>query len=268
MLYVLLFAIGACIGSFVNVIAYRLPLGISFINGRSKCPFCVKEIAPYDLIPLFSFIFLRRRCRNCKATISWQYLLVEILSGLIFAVSFLFFWPAVSIFYWLCFIFIVECLLSLAIVDSQYMILPDSLLVAILIGWLTVSILSSGFNPVEFAQLSLASVGWSATVFLIPFLIWRFSDGKWIGLGDAKLAGVLSLVFGITNTIYILYLAVILGSLVGLGIMVLDRGDGKTKLPLGTFICFSTIFFMFSGFDSAANAVQFIRYLIASFGVV
>lgn len=252
----------------MNVVAYRLPLGKSFINGRSKCPFCVKEIAPYDLVPILSFFILKRRCRNCRAEISWQYPLVEILFGLILAVSFWLFVPVVSIFYWLCFVFIAGCLLILAIVDSQHFILPDFLMLAIGVAWLALSVFNSRFNPAEFAKLSVAGIGWSAVLFLAVFLLWRFSDGKWIGLGDAKLVGLLGLVWGVQNAVYILYLAVIVGSLAGLIIIALGKGGLKTKLPFGAFICFSAIFFMFFGFGLAENALLFIRHLIVDFGLV
>src|SRR3989344_407213 len=125
--YVLVSLFGVAIGSFVNVLIYRIPRGLQFITGRSQCPHCSAGIAWYDLIPLASYIALKGSCRHCGALISPIYPIIEFLSGAgalwlfyalraespaVFVVSFVFF----------------EIFLALAVIDYQFMILPDGLL--------------------------------------------------------------------------------------------------------------------------------------------
>ncbi len=237
--YFLIFSLGLIVGSFVGVVIHRLPKSEQFISGRSRCPDCGHVLKWYDLAPIFSFLILSGRCRYCRNKISWSYPAIEICSGLIVAVSFLFLSP-LGLAYWLFWVFISELFLILAFIDFRHFILPDSIIIAILISFVCYEIFGgkvAGISPVfSFGNLAAALI-----LFLVFFLIWSFSNGKGIGLGDAKLAGLLGLVLGFWNSVFILYLGIIMGVAAGLALILSKRGNLKTKLPFGAFICFSAI---------------------------
>lgn len=109
---------------------------------------------------------------------------------------------------------------------------------------------------------SLDNLAAAAFLFFVFFLVWVFSGGKGVGLGDAKLAGLIGLVFGFWNSAFILYLAVIAGALVGLALILSGRGSLKTKLPLGAFISFSAIFFTLFGYGVSERVAEFFKYLL------
>ncbi len=237
---------GLVIGSFVNVVIYRLPEGRS-LDGRSKCPKCNKQIAGYDLIPVISFFILRAKCRNCHAPISWLYPAVELYSGLAFLVVASFFESyglTTSIFL----TFIIECLLILAVVDFQRLIIPDLLLVAMLLGVVIFGIWQRLANsPFYFDALNIDNFIGAGVLFLAFFLMWQISNGKWIGFGDVKLVGLIGLIFGIWGGLAVLYIAVTSGAIIGLTLLLTGRARLKTKLPLGTFIGFAATAYIFVG---------------------
>ncbi|MBU1127160.1 prepilin peptidase, partial [Patescibacteria group bacterium] len=122
-----LFLAGLCVGSFVNVLVYRLNNDLSPLRGRSVCPSCKKKISWYDNIPIISFIFLKGRCRKCKSSISWRYPLIELTSALVFVLIFVL--NDFSLFYFL----ITPLFLAIFFSDLEYQTIPNSLLVVGLI---------------------------------------------------------------------------------------------------------------------------------------
>ena len=260
MFFALVFLIGLIVGSFVGVIIHRLPKREQFIGGRSYCPHCRHFLQWHDLVPVLSFLVLRGHCRYCRNKISPTYPIIELCSGIIVAVSFLFLSPF-GLAYWLFWVFILELLLILALIDLRHFILPDSVMVAILVAFVCYEILGgqiAGADPV----FSFGNLAGAAILFLIFFLIWSFSNGKWMGLGDVKLAGLLGLVLGFWNSVFILYLAVIIGAAAGLVLILLGRGNLKTKLPFGAFICFSAIIFTLFNYGVSGKMAEFFRQLI------
>ena len=256
--FVLVFIIGLIIGSFLSVVISRLPKGEQFIGGRSYCPHCRHYLGWHDLVPVLSFLILRGHCRYCRNKISPTYPIIELCSGIIVAVSFLFLSPF-GLAYWLFWVFILELLLILALIDLRHFILPDSVMVAILVAFVCYEILGgqiAGADPV----FSFGNLAGAAILFLIFFLIWSFSNGKWMGLGDIKLAGLLGLVFGFWNSVLILYLAVVMGAAAGLALILLGRGNLKTKLPFGAFICFSVIFFTLVGWSISERMGELFKH--------
>lgn len=109
---------------------------------------------------------------------------------------------------------------------------------------------------------SLGNLATASFLFLIFLLVWSFSNGKGMGLGDAKLAGLLGLVFGFWNSIFILYLAVVIGVAAGLTLILSRRGNLKTKLPFGAFICFSAIVSTLFNYGISEKIAEFFRQLI------
>lgn len=249
--YALVVLIGLAVGSFVNVLAYRVPLGRSVVGGRSECPSCNTVIAWYDLVPVLSFILLNARCRRCRARISFLYPLGELLSGLIFLLSFYFFRP-LGPAYWLFSGFILEIFLILFLTDLKYLVLPDIIILAGLIAALAYGIFEK-FGLVEsgYHILSVGNIVAAIAFSSVLYFLWFGSNGKWLGLGDAKLAGLIGLVFGYLDGLSVIYLAVLIGGIIGAGLLVLNKANLKTKLPLGSFICLAAALYIFTGLNIA-----------------
>ena len=235
------------VGSFVNVVIHRVPLGQSIVGGRSHCPHCCAKLAWYDLIPVVSFLILAGCCRACGKKISPVYPAIEVYSGFIAVMSYWFFagsgWIA-----WTSGAFILELLLILAVIDFHHLILPDSLLTVLLVGAVVWSVIQKMIGSVGHWQIfdisSLAGAGVLAAIF---FLVWLLSRGRGLGLGDVKLAGIIGLIFGFWGGLIVLYLAVAVGAIVGLILLLAHRANLKTKLPFGTLICASATFYVLGG---------------------
>lgn len=256
LIYFLVFIFGAAIGSFVNALTYRLPRGISFIGGRSVCHSCGRALKSIDLIPIFSFIRLRGKCRFCRQSIGFRYLLIELYLAVAAVFSFSMFGADSPVFWF--FIFpLLSVFLILFVIDLENLILPNSIILA---GILVV--LGYGFfekfvsfriqwNVISFENF-LSAFLFSATL----FSIWYFSNGRWLGLGDAKLAVLIGLVFGFRGGLVVLYGAFILGALMALLLLFLKRAGLKTKLPLGSFICLSASLYIYGGYDIIEKSAQ------------
>lgn len=254
------FILGLIVGSFVGVVIHRLPKGEQFISGHSRCPDCGHALKWYDLAPILSFLILLGRCRYCRSKISWSYPAIEICSGIIVAVSFLFLSPS-GLAYWLFWVFILELFLILAFIDLRHFILPDSVMAVILAAFVCYEILGGKVTGADLI-FSFSNLAATIILFLVFFLIWNFSNGKGMGLGDAKLAGLLGLVFGFWNSVFILYLAVIIGVAAGLMIILSRKGNLKTKLPFGAFISFSAIISNLFNFGISGKIAEFFGQLI------
>src|SRR5258708_6076020 len=140
--YLIIFALGAAVGSFLNVVILRWNTGLS-LGGRSFCFSCGKTLRPHELIPIASFLFARGRCRRCRAKISWQYPLIELLTGLIFLAVFAQGLPILSAYLY---IFVFALLLIISVYDTKHTIIPDRL-VYLFIALSLVRLLATPFMP-------------------------------------------------------------------------------------------------------------------------
>ena len=207
------FASGAVIGSFLNVLIFRYNSGFS-LGGRSICFSCSKKLCFFELIPIFSFIFLRGRCSKCKAKISWQYLIVEFSTALIFLALFFkfglnfetIFFQAVS-----------SLLIMIFVYDLKHKIIPDGPVYFLaLISFLKI-FFDFGFGAFVFPELEKILSG---PILAAPFfLLWLFSRGKWMGLGDAKLMLGLGFLLNISAGLTSIAIAFWLGTIVSLTAM-------------------------------------------------
>lgn len=216
------FLFGLIVGSFLNVLIYRIPRDQPFVAGRSHCPHCNHILAWYDLIPVASFLMLRGRCRYCGHTISPQYPIIEIISAIFFVFA-----PSAPA------LIVLELFLILAIIDYQHFIIPDGLLIALVI-----------VSPF------MGAISWNHVLAVLGcggffFALWAISKGRWIGFGDVKFAAVLGLLFGFPGAVVVIYIAVILGGLFGVILLVLHKATGKTPLPFGTLLGLCAIAFIF-----------------------
>ena len=233
------FILGAVVGSFLNVVIYRVPRRLSIVKPRSACPACATPIAWYDNLPIVSWIVLGGRCRSCRSGISFRYPLVEAAGGVLAAlgVALYGFGPVtveVVLFAWFS--------LALALIDLEHQILPDVMTYpAIVFG-----LVFSWFGGVTFFIDSVAGavVGAALPAAVIVFYRWlRGIDG--MGWGDVKYLAAIGAVVGLHGCLMVLVAAAVLGALVGGVLIVTGRGSGKTALPFGTFLAAAVILWLY-----------------------
>ncbi len=251
-LTLIFFVLGLIVGSFLNVVIYRINTKKS-LGGRSACMTCQSKLKWYELIPVCSFFVLMGRCKSCKTKISTQYPLVEIASGIIFSILFfkfqyLFFTnPAVFVLTFAYSAFIFSLLLVVATYDLKHKIIPDKL--AVIFGVVTfvgLFFFSSQSSYVFSPHWPTILEFLSGIFIALPFaLLWLVSRGEWMGLGDAKLALSFGWLLGFGAALSGLALAFWIGSIVGILLIFIKKGYRlKTEIPfapylvLGAFIAF------------------------------
>ena len=243
-----MFLLGLVVGSFVNVLIFRIPRKENFIRGRSRCYSCGHVLGWKDLIPLVSFIFLQGRCRYCSKKISCRYPIVELYSGLIFFFSFVIFHQN-GLGEWLFILFLAEFFLIIFWIDLNHLIIPDNLLVTAFLVTIIYGFLGKiHVFDYHFQIFSLGNILAGITFFTVLFFVWLLSHGTWLGLGDAKLLGIIGLSLGLVAGLNIFYGAIIMGAVVGALILLTKQGTLKTKLPLATFLSLAATFYLFTGF--------------------
>jgi len=253
LILIAIFIFGLVFGSFLNVVIFRLHTKDSIVNSRSKCLFCSRQLAWYDLFPVFSFLSLRGKCRYCKKKISWQYPLVEIAAGIVFAALFSqifqkydFAWGNVLNF--LCLAFIFFALIVIFVFDLRHYIIPDEVVFPA-IGASFLLLLSKAFLPDAQSDLPLFYDYFGAAIFaggFFLFLIW-ITQGKGMGGGDVKLGFLLGLTVGLANTLLTLFIAFCSGATVGIFLIVCGKKKMKSMLPFGPFLIFGFLISYFWG---------------------
>ncbi len=194
---------------------------------------------------------------------------VELYSGLIFVLSFWILGPSGTstgsmlspLIYWLFVLFLLELFLILAVIDLKHLILPDSLIISGVAITLIYGVGDRFFLKSNGSILSLNNFFAAILAFLFFFSIWFFSKGRGIGLGDAKFAILIGLVFGPFGSLMVLYCAVVLGTLVGLTLLIAKKTDIKTKLPLGTFIAISASVYILAGPVLIPKLMEIFRFI-------
>jgi prepilin signal peptidase PulO-like enzyme (type II secretory pathway) len=240
------FVFGLIIGSFLNVVILRFNTERSF-GGRSACMSCQNKLTWYELIPIFSFLGLKGRCRTCQTKISITYPLVELVTGLIFATLFLKFQ---DIFFLNTFIFnftyayyaaVFSLLVVIAVYDLRHKIIPDALsLILGLLGFIGLFFFNnSGFYPHLPSILEFSS----GLLIAIPFaLFWLVSSGTWMGLGDAKLAIGLGWLLGLSRALSGVVVAFWIGAIVGLSLVIFSKKHGmKSEIPFAPYLILGTL---------------------------
>lgn len=255
-----LFAMGACIGSFLNVVAYRLPLEISVVRPPSHCTACKTPIPVHGLVPIIGYFLVKRRCAACGAPVSWHYSLVELISAV--GTVYLFFstmtpmqfigaiWtdsphatqigtmrfqPIVEV---LTRLFVFYTAIPLTLIDLRWRILPDAItlngtLIALLLGAANVALGWQG--------ALIGALAGSGLLFFVAktYEILRGREG--LGMGDVKYMALIGAVVGWQGVLIVLGLASILGSLVGIGVGVAKKEGLQTALPFGPFLAFAAL---------------------------
>ncbi len=224
------FAVGAVVGSFLNVLIHRVPRGESIVRPASRCPRCGRPIRWYDNVPILSWILLRARCRDCAGPIPVRYPLVELAGGLVGALAVSRWGPGpagieAALFSWIT--------VALALIDLEHQILPDVMTLPSLAGGLAFSFAGGLATPLE--SLLGAVVG-AAIPALIIVVYKRIRGIEGMGWGDVKYLGAIGAVVGVQGMLMVLILGAVSGALVGLALVAAGRGTARTALPFGTFL--------------------------------
>jgi leader peptidase (prepilin peptidase)/N-methyltransferase len=229
--------LGLCVGSFLNVVIYRLPRHESLASPPSRCPGCGVAVAPRDNIPVLSWLLLRGRCRNCKTAISWRYPLVEALTAVL----------AVCVVIskgadrdaWLGLAFVLV-LVPCALIDLEHRIIPNKITLPGAVAAIAITALT---HPGHLPEQLIA--GAAAFTFLLVAVL-AYPSG--MGMGDVKLAGVMGLFLG-RDVAPAMLVAMLVGSVVGLGVIARKgaKEGRKTAMPFGPFLAVGGLVGLFAG---------------------
>lgn len=226
-------------GSFLNVCIYRIPRGLSIVSPPSSCTSCKNRIKWYDNIPLLSYILLKGKCRFCGSKISIRYPLVELLAAIMAVLIYLKFGLTAKLGFFLIYSY---CLLVLSFIDLDFFIIPDYINIFLLVfgiffsifqGHIVSSIIGGAFGFVLF---------WTIAVAFSKIL-----KQEALGFGDVKLLGVIGIWIGIVGVVYTIFFASFLGSVVGIGLIIVSKKNLKTKIPFGPFLALSAFSYIFFG---------------------
>lgn len=262
--YAILFVFGLAVGSFLNVLALRYD-GEHFlfdprvIGGRSHCPHCSRTLRWFELVPVISFLIQGGKCRNCKAKISWQYPLVELISGILFvAVPWRLGGNIILSIFWIA-AFVI--LLLITYIDIRLQIIPDELSVLLML----LALFSGIFWVGNFGSVNYSFLNPYAAFFGLQGDFWAnravgalfggaffgalvlVTRGKGMGMGDVKLAVPLGFLFGWPDVLFLTASAFVFGACVGAGFLIRKTKTMKSALPFGPFLALAAAFIFFAG---------------------
>jgi leader peptidase (prepilin peptidase)/N-methyltransferase len=248
-------ALGLVIGSFLNVVVWRVPRGESIVHPRSHCPACQAGIRPRDELPVISWLLLRGRCRDCRAPISLRYPLVELLTGGLFAGLAIRFADAPARLP--AYLYLAAVGVALALIDLDVKRLPNSLTLPSYAVGLALLALAVAFGSGEVWANLLRALAGLAAMYAFYFILWFATGGRGMGFGDVKLAGVLGLYLGFLgwgSWAVGLFAGFLVGGLVGIGLLFAGRAGRKSRVPYGPFMLTGAMVAVFAG---AAIAHQY-----------
>lgn len=243
--------LGAVVGSFAGVLAWRLKHKQNWIRGRSQCESCHQSLGPVELIPIAGWLLLRGRCRYCKKAISYHYLLLELAAAAVFVWSYVA-WPEelhgaglLNLVAWLT---AAAGLLALALYDLRWQILPNKII------YPTLLVAASGRAAAIIAYApdkATTLLSWLAAVAVASgffWLLWQLSKGKWIGYGDVRLGLITgSLLAKPELAMVMILLASLLGTLVNLPLIAAGRRKLASRVPFGPFLIAATFLTLLYG---------------------
>jgi leader peptidase (prepilin peptidase) / N-methyltransferase len=261
---VIAFFFGACMGSFLNVCIYRIPLEIPVYRPkRSFCPHCKQQIAWYHNIPLLSWLMLRGKCRYCGAGISYRYLVVELITALLFLLVWLKYdllatgpvlglvqfsdWWLIPV-YWL----VVFGLVLGTFVDFEHMIIPDR----VTLGGIVAGLVLSALVPSLHGETTvLRSLLWSSigaivgggTLWLTAIIGRMIFKKEAMGFGDVKLLGAVGAFFGSRAILFTILVSSLAGSIVGVSLVASRNRDMQSKIPYGPYLALAALVWLFWG---------------------
>ncbi|MDR1604832.1 MAG: prepilin peptidase [Gracilibacteraceae bacterium] len=244
------FCFGLCVGSFLNVVVYRLPLGLPVHRGFSLCPACGRRLRGPDLVPVFSWLFLRGRCRYCGAGISPRYPAVELLTAFLWLAVWLAragallppagSFPPGEVLRAAAMLVLVSALVAVIFIDARHMIIPNSLVLVILAAGLLLCFTPA---PPTLAERLIGLVCVSGPLFLLAVL----SGGRAMGMGDIKLMAAAGLCLGWPGTVAAFFIGAFLGSVVSVAAAAGKSRKLGGRIPFGPYLAGGIIICLFYG---------------------
>ncbi len=240
--YLLIFIIGAMLGSFFNVCIYRLPRGEGLLFPGSHCPVCNTPIKPWENIPILSYILLRGKCSQCKGKISGRYILVEFICGLLYLGLYLRFGLGVDFFY---FLFFVSVLVIITFTDLEHFLILDkvtypSMIIGLIACYLTKKDLINSILGL------LVGAGIIYLIVIISAIILKMinhpcKDEGGMGLGDVKLAGVMGVFLGWKFVLVAMFSSCLFGSIVGMALILSGLKKRTDYIPFGPYLAIGSL---------------------------
>lgn len=228
---------GLIVGSFLNVVIYRLPLGQK-LTGRSRCPACGHQLRASDLVPVVSYLSLGGRCRYCGVRVSSRYVWVELLTAGLFALTV---WRLGTDAGWLFLLgalVFVAASIAVCFIDLEHQLILNAVTYPTLVAAFALALardLSSG-SVAGMSSATVCTLLGAFSTALPVFLLWWFSKGRWMGFGDVKYCLLLGATLGWKYGLLALFLAILLGGVVSLLLLLARRASMKTRLPFGVFL--------------------------------
>lgn len=230
----LIILFGLCVGSFLNVLADRLPRGESVLWGRSHCDYCASTLRWFELVPVISFILQRGTCLRCHKQLSIQYPLSELATALGFV--YLYFLSNYSLIILFAYLLIYSCLLVIFIADYRYRIIPDSMIIGSLFG--TVLLILGGVIPSgELGNHILSGI----CAYAFFYFLWWVTRGRGMGFGDVKLSFFMGLFLGYPLIIIADYMAFLTGAVVGVILIMRGKKRLKSTIAFGPFLVLGVV---------------------------
>ncbi|PLX85752.1 MAG: prepilin peptidase [Desulfuromonas sp.] len=235
------FVLGSVVGSFLNVCIYRVPAGESIVSPRSRCPRCQAPIRWYQNIPILSYLLLRGRCGSCQVPISARYPLVEALTGLLFVlVLYRFGFHLATPVYWV----LAAALVTITFIDLDHQIIPDVIsLPGIGVGFLC----SFAIPWISWSDSLFGILLGGGSLFLVAVGYEFLAKKEGMGGGDIKLLAMLGAFLGWQAVLPVIFLSSLVGSLVGVPLMLIKKSDGKLAIPFGPFLALGAVVFLLWG---------------------
>ena len=234
------FLFGAVVGSFLNVVILRLPHeGASIVFPASHCPSCKTPLHWYENIPIVSYVALRGKCGHCKVKISLQYPLVELCMALLSSALFYRYGISVS---FACYFLFCAALLVIIWIDIHHQIIPD----VISLPGIAIGFLFSFFLPSLSWQSSLIGlICGGGILYVIALLYYILKKQQGMGGGDIKLLAMIGAFLGWQSLLFVIFFSSLTGSIIGIGTILKQKKDSKTRIPFGPFLSLSALIYLF-----------------------
>ncbi|MCX7738701.1 MAG: prepilin peptidase [Hydrogenothermaceae bacterium] len=241
-----IFILGLSVGSFLNVVIYRIPRDMSIVYPPSTCPSCKSRIKWLDNIPIISYLLLRGRCRYCGSHIGMRYQLVELITGISAVLTYTKFGFGLDFLFYFYF---VGSMIALTFIDIEFKIIPDQINFGGLFVGLVFSVVKSikevSFEPVISAIVgSLVGAGF---LFFIAYLYLKIRGIEGLGMGDVKLLTFIGSYTGWFGSLFTIFFGSLVGAVVGVVLIKLMKKDYYYEIPFGPFLALAGLIYLFFG---------------------
>ncbi|SEQ11095.1 type 4 prepilin peptidase 1 Aspartic peptidase. MEROPS family A24A [Virgibacillus subterraneus] len=235
-LLIFFFLLGLIFGSFFNVVGLRLPENIPFANDRSICPHCKHQLSWFENIPIISFVIQGAKCRHCKKEISFIYPVIELFTGILFALSYSLLGLNLEI---ITAILLISMLMIILVSDITYMLIPNRVLLFFLPLFIIIRII----QPLNPWWSSILGVIIGITILALIIIISRGG----MGAGDMKLFGILGIILGVDKVLLAFFLSCMIGAIIGMMLLLFRVIERNQPVPFGPYIVAATLITFFYG---------------------